>query len=302
MKKHSLAEFMKSKSFYALLCVGALAIVAITLVSLNQPSDKEEGNKYADLNEPIVTGDVAQGDENSEIDEFLDTNNNPSDTVANTPGTGTDVATNDPVKEDIIEPGSSGNLLEFDPVDDPNATANAVDTTNEVAKVEDTIKKTDTGSASEQEVETKEVLNPDTLYFDVEKGLLWPVTGNVLMDYSADRVVFFETLQQFKCNPAVIIGAQTGTEVKSAADGIITSITNEDETGKTVTINIGSGYSLVYGQISDEINFKVGDQVLEGDVIGNVADPTMYYSVEGSNLYFQVMKEKDTVNPMLLLR
>lgn len=302
MKKHSLAEFMKSKSFYALLCVGALAIIAITLVSLNQPSDKEEGNKYADLNEPIVTDDVAQGDENSEIDEFLDTNNNPSDTAANTPGTGTDVATNDPVKEDIIEPGSDGSLLEFDPVDDPNATANVVDTTFAVASVADTTEKVDATDTSEQEVETKEVLNPDTLYFEAEEGLLWPVAGNVLMDYSADRVIFFETLQQFKCNPAVIIGAKTGTQVKSAADGIITSVTKEDETGTTVTVNIGSGYSLVYGQLNDEINVKVGEQVLEGDVIGTIADPTMYYSVEGSNLYFQVIKEKDTVNPMLLLR
>ena len=47
MKKHSLAEFIKSKSFYALLCVGALAILAVAMVGLNQPSDKSEnGNKW----------------------------------------------------------------------------------------------------------------------------------------------------------------------------------------------------------------------------------------------------------------
>lgn len=297
MKKHSLAEFIKSKSFYALLCVGALAIIAITLVSLNQPSDKEDGNKLADLNEPIVSDEYAQGNDDFDVDDLTDTNNNPSDTVSNTPGTGTDVASNDPVKNDISDSTTNGSMLEFDAEDDPNAIA--TETTNEVAA--NTTEKADAGNTSEQE-ETKEVLNPDTLYFDVEDGLLWPVAGNVLMDYSADRVIFFETLQQFRCNPAVIIAAEAGTEVKSAADGIITSITKEDETGTTVTVNIGSGYSLVYGQLKDDVNYKVGDQVLEGDVIGTVASPTMYYSVEGSNLYFQVIKDEETVNPMLLLR
>lgn len=300
MKKHSLAEFIKSKSFYALLCVGALAIVAITLVSLNQPSDKEDGNKFADLNEPIVTDEYADGEDNSEFDEFADTDNNPSDdTAANTPSADTDVASNGPTQNGITEPVTDGSLLENDIYDDPNAVANAGNT-EDTASVDSTEKpEVDTAA---QENETKEVISPETLYFDTEKGLLWPVTGNVLMDYSADKVVFFETLQQFKCNPAVIIGAEVGTEVLSATDGIITSITKENETGTTVTISVGSGYSLVYGQLDKEVKYKVGDQVKEGAVIGTIADPTMYYSVEGSNLYFQVSKDEETVNPMLLLR
>ncbi|MDF2801294.1 MAG: hypothetical protein K0S61_1197 [Anaerocolumna sp.] len=301
MKKHSLAEFIKSKSFYALLCVGALAIVAITLVSLNQPSDKEGGNKLADLNEPIVTDEVADGDVDSDYDESVDTNNTPSDTAANTPSAGTDVASNGPTQNEITEPVTDGSLLENDIYDDPNAVANAGNNTEGNASVAETTEKPEVETATE-ETETKEVISPETLYFDTEKGLLWPVKGNVLMDYSADKVVFFETLQQFKCNPAVIIGAQVGTEVLSAADGIITSITKEEETGTTVTISVGSGYNLVYGQLDKEIKYKVGDQVKEGAVIGTVADPTMFYSVEGSNLYFQVSKDEETVNPMLLLR
>lgn len=302
MKKHSLAEFIKSKSFYALLGVGVLAIAAITLVSLNQSSNNEDGKNLADLNDPVIEEQVAENEENSEIDEFADNNNNPSDTSANNPSTSDEVATNDQAQNEIIDQVADGGLLEFDPVDDPNASNNTegtasadADTTNKAASVD----KTETANV---ETETKEVLNPDSLFFDTEKGLLWPVTGNVLMDYSADKVVFFETLQQFRCNPAVIIDAKVGTEVLSAADGLITSITKEDETGTTVTINIGSGYSLVYGQLDNEVKFKVGDLVKEGDVLGKVTNPTMFYSVEGSNLYFQVSKDKDTVNPMTLLR
>jgi murein DD-endopeptidase MepM/ murein hydrolase activator NlpD len=122
------------------------------------------------------------------------------------------------------------------------------------------------------------------------------------MNYSMDHTIYFATLMQYKCNPAIIIDAEVGTEVKSAADGVITKIdaTNE-ETGFTVTMEIGDGYSVVYGQL-DNVTFEVGDSVSKGDVIGTVSEPTKYYTVEGSNLYFQVMENGQTLNPMLLLR
>jgi murein DD-endopeptidase MepM/ murein hydrolase activator NlpD len=117
-----------------------------------------------------------------------------------------------------------------------------------------------------------------------------------------DHTIYFATLMQYKCNPAIIIDAEVGTEVKSAADGVITKIdaTNE-ETGFTVTMEIGDGYSVVYGQL-DNVTLEVGDSVAKGDVIGTVSEPTKYYTVEGSNLYFQVMENGQTLNPMLLLR
>jgi murein DD-endopeptidase MepM/ murein hydrolase activator NlpD len=107
---------------------------------------------------------------------------------------------------------------------------------------------------------------------------------------------------QYKCNPAIIIDAEVGTEVKAAATGIVSSVEeNNEETGCTVTMSIGDGYSVVYGQL-DNVELEVGDSVSEGDVLGTIDEPTKYYSVEGSNLYFKVMENEQTVNPMLLLR
>ena len=37
----------------------------------------------------------------------------------------------------------------------------------------------------------KKVSAEDKLHFDQETGLLWPVEGDVLIEYSADKVVFF---------------------------------------------------------------------------------------------------------------
>ena len=121
------------------------------------------------------------------------------------------------------------------------------------------------------------------------------------MEYSADRTVYHQTLQQFKVNPAILIQGEVGSEVISAAKGIVSSIELKPDTGLTLTMDIGNGYKLVYGQLQ-ESSLKVGDVIDEGEVIGNLDKVSKYYSVEGNNLYFQVLNTEDTVNPMSLLK
>lgn len=301
MKKNNLAEFFKSKSFYALLCVGALAIVTIAMVGLNRASVKNKNQNLTDLNGPIVS-DVADGESNSNLDvEHPNINNtNPSDVANNTGNGQMEVA-----EGDSETPLTDGSLLEYDVYDEPQNTASgetAATSENAGGSATQSESTTDTEAVKEtKKEEVQAVMQPAMLNFNTDKGLLWPVIGNVIKNYSMDRVVYFETLEQFKTNPAIIIDAEVGAEVLSAAKGKITSITNEDETGLTVTASIGNGYSLVYGQLED-VSAEVGDIINEGDVLGKVAAPSKYYSVEGSNLYFQVLKDEETMNPMTLLR
>lgn len=147
----------------------------------------------------------------------------------------------------------------------------------------------------------KKVSAEDKLHFDQETGLLWPVEGDVLIEYSADKVVFFPTLSQYKTNPAMIIGSEVGESVKASAAGIVKSINKSDETGRTVTIAIGDDFQVIYGQLKD-VTVEEGDSVSEGQVIGKIAKPTKYYSVEGANLYYQVKQKDETVNPLVFLR
>lgn len=135
------------------------------------------------------------------------------------------------------------------------------------------------------------------LYFSKAGTLLWPVDGHVLLNYSMDSTVYFPTLDQYKYNPALIIGAEVGAEVLAAERGLITDVTETAETGQTVTVEIGNGYELVYGQLT-EVTVSPGNYVEQGDSIGKLAEPTKYYSVEGCNLYFQLLKDDEPVNPM----
>ena len=57
-----------------------------------------------------------------------------------------------------------------------------------------------------------------------------------------DKTVYFSTLDQYKYNPAIIIEGSVDQSVLSAASGKVISIENVDETGTTITMDIGSGY------------------------------------------------------------
>lgn len=137
--------------------------------------------------------------------------------------------------------------------------------------------------------------------FNEEAGLLWPTEGEVLMKYSMDKGIYFQTLAQYKCNPALIISSKVGTEVKACAKCIVTDIKENEETGLTVTTALDDKYKVIYGQLKD-VSASVGDELAEGDTIGKIAKPTKYYVTEGSNLYLQVMENDKTVDPLLLLR
>lgn len=127
--------------------------------------------------------------------------------------------------------------------------------------------------------------------------LVWPVVGNVLVPYSMDKTVYFSTLAQYKYNPALVISATEGDSISAAAGGKVTNVFYDEEIGNAVTMNIGNGYEATYGQLKD-ITVSLGDYVEKGNLVGYVAAPTKYYSVEGTNAYFALTLNGEPVDPM----
>ena len=164
----------------------------------------------------------------------------------------------------------------------------AEETTAEQEKKAETAK-------SEQEEKTAAMAAQDTLHFD-KNQTQWPIEGEILLDYSMDKTIYFPTLEQYRYNPTMVIQGAVNDKVKAAASGKITKISENEETGCTVWQDLGDGYTAVYGQLK-ELNFAEGDMVSEGQVIGYVSEPTKYYVTEGSNVYFRMEKDEKAVNP-----
>ena len=156
--------------------------------------------------------------------------------------------------------------------------------------------KDDEESVEENEDASVGKITEEKLHFDLNGNMVWPVEGSVLLDYSMEATIFFPTLQQYQYNPAMILAANVNDKVYIVAKGKITNIETNEVTGCTVTQDLGDGYTVVYGQLK-ELNFQVGDMVEAGQVIGYVSEPTKYYSVEGSNVYLQLLKDGIPVDP-----
>ncbi len=190
-------------------------------------------------------------------------------------------------------------LLEADLADVQNET---IPEQNEnVVEPEEDVVGQDAVEVSDETTEVSANNSAVALQFAANDVLNWPVQGNIILDYSMDATTYFPTLDQYKYNPAVLIQSDVGTEVCAAASGVVESIVETEETGITVTMDIGGGYQLVYGQLQG-VDFGTGAYIEKGSVVGTVASPTKYYSVEGSNLYFKMLENGAPTDPVNFLK
>lgn len=135
------------------------------------------------------------------------------------------------------------------------------------------------------------------LTFSDSDSLIWPVVGNILVNFSMDKTIYFPTLEQYKYNPAIVIQANEGDLITAAAAGKVISVSEDPQIGKNVVMELGNGYEVTYGQLTN-ILVSEGSYVAMGDIIAEVAAPTKYYSIEGTNVYFKLTKDGEPVNPM----
>ena len=126
-------------------------------------------------------------------------------------------------------------------------------------------------------------------FADTDK-LAWPVNGNIVLGYSMDTTTYFPTLDQYKVNPANVIQSEVSTPVSAPADARIVSVGTNEEIGNYVDLDFGNGYTAVCGQLK-EIPVVENEYVHRGDLLGYVAEPTKYYTVEGTNVFFEFLKD-----------
>lgn len=171
-------------------------------------------------------------------------------------------------------------------------------TTESTSKEQEVVEQTQPESNGQQaqQVDGNQVqaLN---LAFTNESKMQWPVQGNILRDFSMDKTIYHATLEQFKVSPEVIIQGAVDTSVIAPVDAQVLAVGANEEIGTYVTLNLGNEYQVVLGQLKN-VTVEQGQYVTAGTVIGAINTPTKYYSVEGPNLYFQLLHGQTPVDPM----
>ena len=135
------------------------------------------------------------------------------------------------------------------------------------------------------------------LDFTADSRMLWPVRGNVLLDYSMDKTIYFPTLDQYKCNPGIVIQSDVSTPVEAPANARVLEVGANEEIGSYVVMDLGNDYTVTCGQLK-EITAVQGEYLTQGQILGYVAEPTKYYSVEGVNVFREMKHQGEAVDPL----
>ena len=178
--------------------------------------------------------------------------------------------------------------------------SNAAKTPEEDSSVVDSAKATaqaETESEAAKATADKETATSLVLNFNEAAKMAWPVEGNVILDYNMESTIYFPTLEQYKCNPGIVIQGAVSTPVLAPADAKVEEIGANEELGNYVVLNLGNDYLATCGQLK-ELKVVENEYIKQGEVLGYVAEPTKYYSVEGANVFFELVHEEKPVDPL----
>lgn len=266
-------QLFKDKFVLVMLVLGLLTIVAAAgAVRIQKGRENIGESPYLEIEDPdhVIAGDSNAGAESG------------GDTLAGELAASGDEAGNGELAGD----GTAVGLADNENGTGSGSFSDGISVDTGLADASDGIL-TGVNSMAEAGAAVSESLVLD--FADTDK-LSWPVSGNIVLGYSMDTTTYFPTLDQYKVNPANVIQSEVSTPVSAPADARVVSVGTNEEIGNYVDLDLGNGYTAVCGQLK-EIPVVENEYVRQGDLLGYVAEPTKYYAVEGTNVFFEFLKD-----------
>lgn len=124
-----------------------------------------------------------------------------------------------------------------------------------------------------------------------------PLSGTVVAAFSVDRLVYSETMGDWRTHDGIDISAQAGTKVLAASAGTVLAVEDDALMGTTVTLRHSDGYQTTYASLQATPAVEQGDTVTAGQVIGTVGTTAAAESAQGPHLHFSVTHDGDAVDP-----
>lgn len=117
------------------------------------------------------------------------------------------------------------------------------------------------------------------------------------LGYSADKLVYFETLKLWQTHTAVDFKAEKGTDVLAVLDGTVKTVASDSLNGTYVVLEHDGGKISTYKSLEADVPVSVGDTVKQGDAIGTVGDTMLTEINQGAHLHFELAVDGKAVNP-----
>lgn len=124
-----------------------------------------------------------------------------------------------------------------------------------------------------------------------------PLAGEVIREFTMDDLIYFEAIGEWRVHKGVDIKPKDTLLIESALAGSIESVNTSELMGTEIIIDHGNNIKTVYSNLVTA-SVKVGEQVKQGQEIGNVGKVASIESADGAHLHFELLVDGKNVNPM----
>lgn len=144
--------------------------------------------------------------------------------------------------------------------------------------------------------------DPGTNTPDPPKQLTFnmPCNGTMSVKYAHDEIIQSSTLGHWATHLGVDF-VSDDLNVYASADGEISELKSDKLKGNYIVITHENGYKTVYMSLADLGQFKVGDKITQGQLLGQMSASMGEELAEGAHLHFEVLKDGASINPLDVL-
>lgn len=129
------------------------------------------------------------------------------------------------------------------------------------------------------------------------KTIKSPLAGEVIREFTMEDLVYYEAIGEWRVHNGVDIKPRDTLMIESAFAGTVEAVKSSELTGTEVVIDHGSNVKTLYNNLVSA-SVKVGEQVQQGQTIGNVGKAVSIESADGAHLHFELIVDGKNVNPM----
>lgn len=124
-----------------------------------------------------------------------------------------------------------------------------------------------------------------------------PVEGEILTEFALDKLVFSQTLEEWRAHTGLDIKAKLGDKVKAPGNGIIKEVIDDDLWGITIVIDHENGIETRISNLATMEMVKEGLEVKQGDIISSVGNTAAVEMSMVSHVHYEVFKNGKIVDP-----
>lgn len=184
-------------------------------------------------------------------------------------------------------PGPNGNNIADNNTEDENIEANLDPYEDYVEGIIDDYENAQKDNKDKEEKKSKTDLN----------SMKTPLAGEVYREFTMDDLVYYESIGEWRVHKGVDIKPTDTLLIESAFAGVVESVNTSELTGTEIVIDHGNNIKTLYSNLVSS-NVKVGEQVQQGQAIGNIGKTASIEATDGAHLHFELLVDGKNVNPM----